>query len=153
MRTAAVHLCFIDSGHISLNRFQVMRRALSKQSYDRRAPVDLHRAGAAEPPSLGPLAVGFVRPKKRAPSLSSKGSVLTSIMLASKKQRRAVWSVSSHTTHTGAALGVKKGLKKSGSCITCLIRFLQSSCPEKSQTLHQGDVENQLERLWAQRPR
>ena len=41
MRAAAVHLCFIDSGHPSLNRCQVLRHALSKQDYDRKAPVDL----------------------------------------------------------------------------------------------------------------
>ena len=63
MRAAAVHLCFIDSGHPSLNRCQVMRHALSKQGYDKGAPVDLHRSGVAEPPSVGPLAGGFVRPK------------------------------------------------------------------------------------------
>ena len=53
MRSAAVHLCFIDSGHPSLNRCQVMRRALSKQGYDKGAPVDLHRSGAAKSPVKG----------------------------------------------------------------------------------------------------
>ena len=50
-----------------------MRHALSKQGYDREAPVDLHRAGAAEPPSLGRLAGGFVRLRKRAPAPVKQG--------------------------------------------------------------------------------
>ncbi|QNI64086.1 hypothetical protein SynA1544_01148 [Synechococcus sp. A15-44] len=40
MRSAAVHLCFLDSGHPSADWCQVMRSALSKQGYDKSAPLD-----------------------------------------------------------------------------------------------------------------
>jgi len=47
----------------------------------------------------------------------------------------------------------KNGHKKGGSCITRLIWILQSSCPEKSQNLRNGNVENPLLQLWIQHPR
>ena len=71
MRAAAVHLCFIDSGHLSFNSCQVCVDP-SRSTCDMRAPVDLHRPGAEEPLSLGRLAGGLVRPKKE-PLLSQTG--------------------------------------------------------------------------------
>ena len=43
-----------------------MRSALSKQGYDKGAPVDLHRSGAAKSPVKGS---GFVYPKNEPPQL------------------------------------------------------------------------------------
>ena len=72
MRAAAVHLCFIDSGHLSLNRCQVMRHALSKQGLDKGAPVDLHRSGAAKSPVEGSA---FACPKNEPPQLYERARV------------------------------------------------------------------------------
>jgi hypothetical protein len=47
----------------------------------------------------------------------------------------------------------KNEQKKGGSCITHLICFLQSSNPEKSQTLRELNVKNPLAQLWIQQPR
>ena len=41
MRAAAEHLCFIDSGHLSIDRCHLMPHTLLQQGYDRGAPVDL----------------------------------------------------------------------------------------------------------------
>ena len=87
MRAAAVHLCFIDSGHPSLNRCQVMRHALSKQGYDRKAPVDLQLIRSSGTTIARPTCRWFRSPKKRAPSLSSKGSVLTSSQVGKRKTK------------------------------------------------------------------
>ena len=56
-------------------------------------------SGAAEPPSVGFLAGGFVRIKKEPLLLSSKGSVsIRAVTLASEKERREVVSESPHQT-------------------------------------------------------
>ena len=53
-------------------------------------------SGAAEPPSFG-LAGGFVRRRKRAPAIVSKGSVsIRAATLASEKERREVGSAGPH---------------------------------------------------------
>ena len=95
MRAAAMHLCLIDSGHPFLNRCQVMHSVLLKQGYDKGAPVDVHRSGAAEPPSLG-ICRWFRSPKKKSPFSLKQGLRSDAVRLASEKQRRAVWSVSPH---------------------------------------------------------
>ena len=70
MRAAAVHLCFIDSGHPSLNRCQVMRHALSKQGYDRKAPVDLQLIRSSGATIARPTCRWFRSPKKKEPLFS-----------------------------------------------------------------------------------
>ena len=73
MRAAAVHLCFIDSGHPSLNRCQVLRHALSKQDYDRRAPVDVQLIRSSGATSAWHLpVVSFAKEKE--PLLSQAGT-------------------------------------------------------------------------------
>ena len=60
------------------------------------APIDLHRSRAAKSPSFGPLAGGFVRPKKSPFSLKRGLRSDDQSDWQVKKQRRAVGSVSPH---------------------------------------------------------
>ena len=113
-----------------------MRHALSKQGYDRRAPVDLQLIRSSGTTIARPTCRWFRSPKKRAPSLSSKGSVLTS-MLASEKQRRAVGSVSPHQSpiNIRQPMPPKEHRRKQQPLITKLIDSLMQGQSESQDSI------------------
>ena len=110
---------------------QVMAQALLRQGYDRGASVRHLWNSGTEQPSFG-LAGGFVRQRERAQALVEQGLRFDP---AGDQEKRDVGSASQNTFSTGAALGIKNGHKKGGSCITRLIGIPQSKKPEKSQIL------------------
>ena len=73
MRSAAVHLCFLDSGHSFVDWCRVMRSALSKQGYDKSAPLD-DRPWSGE--ATATRAVASLAQKKSPPALN-KGARLS----------------------------------------------------------------------------
>ena len=79
--------------------------------------------------------VSFAKGKEPKLSSSKDSASIRLIRLAGDQEKRDVGSASQNTFSTGAALGIKNGHKKGGSCITRLIRIPQSKKPEKSQIL------------------
>ena len=73
MRAAAEHLCFIDSGHLSIDRNHLMPHALLQQGYDRGVPVDLQLIRSSRTTIAWSTCRWFRSPKKMSPQALMKG--------------------------------------------------------------------------------